>query len=244
MTSACGEAADRPWLAIDTATDTASIGILCNDALLSEEYWTTRRRHTVQLAPRVSRMLEEHGLYPGDLGGIAVAVGPGSYTGLRIGLSLAKGLALGADLDVVGVPTLDVLAAALSPPAMFSRPRLWAVLRAGRGRVVAAEYPPIDRALPEGHPKPALSEVHADWPDPHDLSVWTAAELLERVEPGDLVAGELDAELRPSLVEVGCTVSSPMDCVRRAGWLALLGRSRTSRPDRPSVEDLSPVYSR
>jgi tRNA threonylcarbamoyladenosine biosynthesis protein TsaB len=237
-------AANGPWLAIDTATDAASIGLLLDDDLVSEEVWTTRRRHTQQLAPRVSRLLDDHGLRPSDLGGIAVAIGPGSYTGLRIGLSLAKGLALAGGLDVVGVPTLDVLAAAFQPPDVRNRPTLWAVLRAGRGRIVAAAYPPVAQASPLEPGGMSGPQCREDWPDPRALTVWTADELVERVAPGDWVAGELDNPLRCALLEAGCTVPSVHACVRRAGWLATTGRARASDARRPSVADLTPVYAR
>jgi tRNA threonylcarbamoyladenosine biosynthesis protein TsaB len=212
------------WLAIDTATDSAGIALL-GGGVLAEETWTTRRRHTVQLAPKVARMLAEHQGALAALAGIAVAIGPGSYTGLRVGLAFAKGLALGADLPVVGVPTLDVLAVALSPPHVPRAALLWAVLSAGRGRVVAGAYPPSPAA----------------WPDPSALGVWTAAELVAAARPGDWVAGELSEELRRDLCASGCTVLSAAACVRRAGWLAALGRARVASAP-PSLDALAPVY--
>jgi tRNA threonylcarbamoyladenosine biosynthesis protein TsaB len=262
-TGQAGGSLAGPWLAVDTATDTASIAIQQDDRLLAEESWTTRRRHTVQLAPRVARMLDEHELPPSSLSGIAVAIGPGSYTGLRIGLSLAKGMALGAGIDVVGVPTLDVLAAAFSSPALTARPRLWAVLRAGRGRVVAAAYPEIGSgsvAQRDGAERahgaagatgsadstpPAVGGPSAQlgWPDPAALDVWTVEQLMARVGSGEWVAGEIDRELRLALERAGCFVPPPESSVRRAGWLARLGRERSEDPERPSLDDIAPVYS-
>jgi tRNA threonylcarbamoyladenosine biosynthesis protein TsaB len=215
------------WLAIDTATDTAGIA-LDDGVLLAEELWTTRRRHTEQLAPKVDALFVAHGREMSDLAAIAVAIGPGSYTGLRIGLALAKGLALGTGAIVVGVPTLDVLAAPLSPPHAARDAVLWAVLRAGRGRIVAGRYPPASE----------------DWPDPATLRVQTGAELVAAVRPGDWIAGEIEPDLRSALVEAGARVLAPAACARRAGWLVERGRARRVRHGAPLLGDLTPVYLR
>jgi tRNA threonylcarbamoyladenosine biosynthesis protein TsaB len=198
------------WLALDTATDTASVA-LHDGAVLAESTWTSRRRHTVELAPRVERMVVGHGVSFSDLAGIAVAIGPGSYTGLRISLSLAKGIALSVGTPVVGVPTLDILAASLAEVIRKDGGGdLYAVLRAGRGRIVAARYP----------------QGGGGWPDPSELTVETVAEFAERARGPAWVAGELDAPARELLSSIGLTVLPPEMSVRRAGWLAALGRRR------------------
>lgn len=214
------------WLGLDTATDVASVALVDGAAVLAEQSWVSRRRHTAELAPRVAAALASAGLAVADLGGVAVASGPGSYTGLRIGLALAKGLALGAGLPVVGVPTLDALAAALSPPAVPRSVPLWAVFRAGRTRLVAAPYPP-DEAL---------------WPDPRTLRAVSFEALLAAVRPSDWVAGELTASERAALAGAGLEVLPPAACLRRAGWLAELGRRRLSTAGGAGVAALSPVY--
>ncbi len=212
------------WLAIDTATDTAGIALHDGAAVVAESNWTSRRRHTVELAPAIQHLLRQHGLSVDALAGVVVAIGPGSYTPLRIGLAVAKGLALGVGLPLVGVPTLDVLAVPLSPPIVAREVPLWSVLRAGRGRLVAARYPPDpDR-----------------WPDPTSLQVLTVEELLTVARPPAWVAGELSATVRERLTACGFTVLPPAAGVRRAGWLAEVGRVR------PAVDPatLVPVYLR
>lgn len=227
-----GDTVAEAWLAIDTATDLASVALTTPAGILHERSWHSRRRHTVELAPTVDRMLAREGLAPSGLAGIAVALGPGSYTGLRIGLSLAKGLALGGGSPVLGVPTLDVLAAALAPAVVGPRPPLWAVLQAGRGRVVAARYPagPGESA-----------------PDPRALEVWTVESLVAALEPPCWVAGELDPAARALLAaragaEEGLRVLPPEAGLRRAAWLARLGREALAAQGPADLAALSPIY--
>ena len=228
--------ASGPWLAIDTATDTAGVAICDASRQLASAHWTRRRRHTVELGPTVERLLKLQNLEPAALAGIAVAIGPGSYTGLRIGLSFAKGLAIGIDpaLPLLGVPTLDILAAALSPPHAPRDLPLWVVLQAGRGRVVAACYPAI--ALPEAGPRPSA------WPEPRALEVCTVAELRERIEGPAWVAGELDASARALLEGPGIEVLPPAACLRQAGWLAELGRRGIVDGASAGPDALAPIY--
>ncbi|MBK6769311.1 MAG: tRNA (adenosine(37)-N6)-threonylcarbamoyltransferase complex dimerization subunit type 1 TsaB [Ardenticatenales bacterium] len=228
-----------PWLAIDTATDMAGIAVCHAERVVSERTWSSRRHHTRQLAPAVADALVEAGLGVADLEGIAVAIGPGSYTGLRIGLSLAKGLSLGAaharpggrPVAVIGIPTLDIVAAPLSPPDGARTAPLWAVLEAGRSRVIAARYG--DGAATGG----------SGWPDARTLAVWTIDDLVHRVAPGDWVAGELTAEARAALEGTGARVLPAAAGLRRPGWLAHLGRQQLHLGPPPDVATLSPIYS-
>jgi tRNA threonylcarbamoyladenosine biosynthesis protein TsaB len=217
------------WLAIDTATDQAGVALHDGDKVVAESTWTSRRRHTVELGPKVEGILASAELEVDELAGLAVAIGPGSYTGLRIGLSFAKGLALGSRLPLVPVPTLDIVAAALSSPACEREVPLWAILSAGRGRLVAARY-----GIEPG-----------DWPDPNALQVETVEDLAARAGAPAWVAGELTAECRATLRAVGLTVLPPAACLRRPGWLAELGRLRSgewSTVDPDALAQIVPVY--
>src|SRR3990172_12313249 len=160
-------------LAIDTATRQISLALHDGASVVAESTWSTTNNHTVELAPNTALMLRRAGLEPGHLRGIAVALGPGSYTGLRIGLGLAKGLALANNLPLMGVPTFEILMRAQPPQAE----KVVAVIQAGRGRVTAAVY------HWSGKEWRMQGEARAlDW----------AAPAAESVEPA-VVCGEVDA---------------------------------------------------
>jgi tRNA threonylcarbamoyladenosine biosynthesis protein TsaB len=100
-------------LAIDTALDACAAGVLDTDAgrLVAQESQAMKRGHAEALMPLIARVIREAGIAFADLGRIAVTTGPGSFTGLRVGLSAARGIALAADRPVVGLTTLTAYAA-------------------------------------------------------------------------------------------------------------------------------------
>jgi tRNA threonylcarbamoyladenosine biosynthesis protein TsaB len=214
-------------LAIDTATRMAGLALYdeVQGSILGEELWHSANNHTVEIMPRLVRMLALPGLGPKDLTGLVVSLGPGSFSGLRTGLSLAKGLALAGRLPLVGVPSLEVVA----EPHKGQNLPIWAVLRAGRGRVCAGNY----------------VRHRGRWRrrGPMLLTTWT--ELLERVEEPVLFCGEIDAReaeaIRQRLGEASQLVT-PAAAPRRAGYLAELGWKRLSRGDADDAETLAPIY--
>jgi len=215
-------------LALDTATRLISIALHDGAAVLAESTWQAGAYHTVELAPQVALLLRRGGVEPGQLRGVAVAIGPGSYTGLRIGLGFAKGLSLANVLPLVGVPTFDILMRAQPPRAE----RALALVQAGRGRVSVAPYHWTAR----GFRWTASGEVRVmDWPS-------LAQELSTATTP-IYVVGEIDAAgadlLRPLRGRV--LLASPALGLRRAGFLAELGWERLrSGPD--DANRLAPAY--
>ncbi|MGH2371592.1 MAG: tRNA (adenosine(37)-N6)-threonylcarbamoyltransferase complex dimerization subunit type 1 TsaB, partial [Chloroflexota bacterium] len=123
-------------LALDTSTSVGGVALCRGATVLGEETWLAGGQQTSQVLPAAARLWERAGHTAGDLQVVAVATGPGSFTGLRIGVSLGKGFALALGLALVGVSTLDVIAyqhrQAPSP--------LCAVVGAGRGRCYAGFY--------------------------------------------------------------------------------------------------------
>src|SRR5450631_2810102 len=100
-------------LAIDTALDACSAGVLDTDTakMIALESQAMKRGHAEALMPLIARVIKEAGIAFTELDRIAVTTGPGSFTGLRVGLSAARGIALAADKPVVGLTTLTAYAA-------------------------------------------------------------------------------------------------------------------------------------
>jgi tRNA threonylcarbamoyladenosine biosynthesis protein TsaB len=212
-------------LAIDTATRQLSLALHDGQRIVAEQSWRTAQHHTVELAPQIALMLRRAGLNPDALEGIAVALGPGSYTGLRIGLGLAKGLAFAHKLPLLGVPTFEIL--------MHAQPagteRALAVLPAGRGRViVAAHYWDGGRWEAVG---------------PTQVMEWSA--LAGEIRGPTLICGEWEAATAEQLAAVRglAVLTSPARSLRRAGHLAELAYERWQRGEVADPATLAPLYA-
>jgi tRNA threonylcarbamoyladenosine biosynthesis protein TsaB len=209
-------------LAFDTSTAVASVAVY-DGALRGETTWRAERRHTEQVLPMAIYLLERLGHGPQDLRAVAVATGPGSYTGLRVGLALAKGLAVALRLSIIGVDTLEIVAA---PWAVCGRP-VRAVVDAGRRRYATALYEPVGGALVQREPARGVS----------------LAELVDLARPPLLLAGELDAAARAALGTIpGVALAPPVASVRRAGVLAELAWPRWQRGEGIDPAAVVPYY--
>src|SRR5690606_3281425 len=127
----------RVLLAFDTASQFMSLALHDGRQIGCEATWRTRNNHTVELAPAIRAALASAGASLDDLTALAVAQGPGSFTGLRIGLGVAKGLAQARRLPLVAIPTLEIVAAGVPVQPGC---RLVAVLQVGRGRICAQPF--------------------------------------------------------------------------------------------------------
>jgi tRNA threonylcarbamoyladenosine biosynthesis protein TsaB len=213
-------------LALDSASLRASIAIHDGTTLRAECTWESSNRHTVTLLPRVVQLLASSNLTSQDLTAIGVCIGPGSYTGVRIGVALAKGLASSRKLSLVGVTTLDILAAA---QPQDSRP-LYAIFAAGRRRVGFARY----RWRETG------------WRSETGVQVVSWDELPGRLELPAILVGEIGAPGREALRSLfgRLEIPAPARHLRRAGYLADIAwqRLRDNQVDAPSA--LLPLYAR
>jgi tRNA threonylcarbamoyladenosine biosynthesis protein TsaB len=214
-------------LAIDTATHMAGLALYdpLKGWILGEEMWYSVNNHTVELMPRLVRLLEQQGVAPTDLTGLAVSLGPGSFTGLRIGLGVAKGLAKACPAPMVGIPTLDIVAR----PHMAQRLPIWAILQAGRGRICAGHY----------------IRYRGRWRKQGPYRLTTLLELCEGVAEPSLFCGEIGGEGAEQIQQwlgVESIIATPAASVRRAAYLAELGWERLSRGDHDTAATLSPIY--
>ena len=123
-------------LGLETATLAGGAALIDGDRIVGEYTLNIRVTHSERVMAAVDRLLTDAGWRPSDREGLAVSIGPGSFTGLRIGVSTAKGLALALGLAVVPVPTLDALAAGLPFAALPVCP----ILDARKGEVYASLY--------------------------------------------------------------------------------------------------------
>ncbi len=121
-------------LALDTATAACSVALWCGRALRARRFEAMRRGHAEALMPMVEAAMAETRLAYSDLDLIATTVGPGTFTGLRVGLAAARGLALAADLPIAGVSTLEALAHGIARDRNADR-AVAAALDARRGEV-------------------------------------------------------------------------------------------------------------
>lgn len=148
-------------LMLETATAVCSVGLARNGILLALRETDQGLVHGELLASFIQELFQSTGLRPADLSGVAVSMGPGSYTGLRVGLSTAKGIALGTGVPLIPLSTLQVLGQAL----LRSHPGRWVMpaIDARRQEVYAALYNPVGEEVKPPHPL-VLDQIGAeDW---------------------------------------------------------------------------------
>jgi tRNA threonylcarbamoyladenosine biosynthesis protein TsaB len=217
-------------LAVDTSTSHIGLGLFDGVQVNAEAIWHSQQHHTIELAPALADLMRRAGAQIADVDAIGVAIGPGSFTALRVGLAFVKGLALSRKMAVVGIPTLDIVAA--GQPA--SRLPLVAALQAGRSRIAVARYRPVEQERSDESP----------WVSQGPAEITTADALADSIDKPTLVAGELSAAERQRLTrkKVNILLASPAMCVRRPAVLAQLAwrRWQDGRADDPA--SLAPIY--
>jgi tRNA threonylcarbamoyladenosine biosynthesis protein TsaB len=203
-------------LALDTSTSAASVALFDGQRVVSETTWLAGREHSTRLLLEVEVALERIGRTQQEVTGLVVARGPGSFTGVRVALSLAKGMAAGLAVPLWGVSSLDVLALAAGTVDQPVR----AVLEAGRGRYASGLYNGGVAVEP-----PRLA---------------TLEELIHLIHEETLIIGELTPDARKRLeTESNVRLANAAACLRRAGFLAELGWRMALRgePGEPGLVD-------
>ena len=216
-------------LAVDTSTAQIGLGLFDGVQVVAESVWYSQRHHSVELAPALAELLRRSGCTMRDVEAVGVAIGPGSFTALRVGLAFVKGLALAKKLALVGIPTLQIVAA--GQPA--SKLPLVTVLQAGRSRIAAERFKYVETTL-----------LHMAWKSQGGAEITTVDALADSIEKPTIVAGELTAAERQRLArkKVNILLAAAPLCVRRPSVLAELAwvRWQEGRTDEPA--SLAPIY--
>jgi tRNA threonylcarbamoyladenosine biosynthesis protein TsaB len=212
-------------LAIDTSTAQIGLALYDGTSVPGEMVWQSPLHHTEHLAPALAGLLERVGVGIDSVKALGVAIGPGSFTSLRVGLAFVKGLALARHLPLIGVPTLDIVAASVP----FSTRKLAAVVQAGRGRLAVGWYIPAEGG---------------GWQSDGTALTTTAEELEKTISTPVIICGELTPEERQILARKfkNVTLASPARCVRRPGVLAEIAWTRWLAGKTDAAAALAPIY--
>lgn len=213
-------------LAIDTSSLVLSCALAEEDRIVAE--WTVQKKltHSEQLIPHMDLILKEAGVSKSEITGLAVSIGPGSFTGLRIGLATAKMAAYIWKIPLVGVDTLEALAWNMAGSQAFILP----LMDAQRGNVYTALYG-------------AFSEMWKEAPEgvaPVDEVIAAALK-----HGGPIIAvGECADKYKEKLTGAGILLAPPQNRCARAGSVALAAYQKLKRGETDDPLRLLPNYIR
>jgi len=214
-------------LAVDTATRSCSVAVTENSTVLGEITNISDQTHSIHLLDLVHTVIQDAGLTLSALDGFAVTRGPGSFTGLRIGISSVKGLALGANKPVVGISSLETLAQQMTPTSNLICP----LIDARKGEIYSAAF----RFDTEGLTL-ALEE-----------SVSAPDEMLQNIHGPCIFVGSGAVLYRDFIIDrlgdLACIAPQERHIIQ-ASTVAYLALKRFESGDAGEVADLVPRYIR
>jgi len=214
-------------LAIDTSTDTASVALAQDGEVLAELTWRSGQNHTVELLPQLAHLLNQAKLNLQSTSGIIVAKGPGSFNGLRVGISTAKGLAFSLGIPIVSIGTLEVEAYQHAEIGLPICP----IFNAGRGEIATAMYQRQDN----------------EWRQLATEHITTVEALYSQITTKTIFCGEfipIIASLLRKQLEERAVIPTAAFRLRRASFLAELGLQRLKVGDYDNPATLQPIYLR
>ncbi len=214
-------------LAIDTSTDTASLALVQDNEVLAELTWRCGQNHTTQLLTHLAHLLNQTKLNLQSTNGIIVARGPGSFNGLRVGISTAKGLAFSLGIPIVGISTLETEAYQHAETGLPICP----IFNAGREEITTAMY----------------QKKHNEWRQLTTEHITTVETLCSQITTKTIFCGEfiplIATQLRKHLKQKA-VIPPPATSLRRASFLAELGLKRLKAGDYDNPANLQPLYLR
>ena len=214
-------------VAIDSSTDTASLALVQDGTVLAELTWRCGQNHSTQLLPHLSHLLSQSKLSLQSADCIIVARGPGSYNGLRVGISTAKGLAFSLGISIIGVSTLEVEAYQQAERGLPICP----IFNAGRGEITTARY------QKKGNQWCQLTAEHITTVDILCSQITGKTVFCSEFVPS--IAEQLRKQLKQKAI-----ILSPAAGLRRASFLAELGLKRFKAGDYDNPATLQPLYLR
>lgn len=213
-------------LSIDTSTEFASIALSNHGETLTEFTWRSGQNHSKELLPNINHLLSQSNTAENSIDAIFVAIGPGSFNGIRVGISTAKGLAFSLQIPILGISSLEIEAF----PFAYTGLPICPVHNAGRNEIAAA-----------------LFKHTTHWTRVKQEHITTVETLCQQTKERTLFCGEIPDEtavmIKDKLGELAL-IPGRTTCLRRAGYLAILGFIRLENNDRDNPASLQPLYLR
>jgi tRNA threonylcarbamoyladenosine biosynthesis protein TsaB len=213
-------------LAIDTSTEFAGISLSEKGFPIIELSWHAGQNHTVELLPNIDKVLKQKQVAVQSLTAIFVALGPGSFNGLRVGLSAAKGFVLALDIPIVGISTLEVEAYPFASTGLPICP----IHNAGRGEIATAKY-----------------SQKVNWQCLESEHLTTVEALIDSIKVKTIFCGEIPGPAMENINNsLGKLAIIPDETarLRRPGFLARLAWQRLIDGQKDDPITLQPIYLR
>ena len=255
----------RNMLGIDTSTSALTIAITEQGHVRASERSDAERNHSIKLVPAIQEMLQKHGWTKEQVNGIAVGIGPGSYTGIRIAVTAAKTIAWAWGTPIAGVSSVEALAwsglaaacrSQLLAEAAGSRYLICPMMDARRGQVFTGRFAGQlaelnDSLLLEAWSKPVIPEQLCDREQADGIRLFAdvAAELEAELEQNKqlivLLVGETaqqEERIQEMKERYGARVI-PLSCEMDAAWIARLGEAALAAGQAADVHHIEPNYT-
>jgi len=213
-------------LAIDTSSNLAGIALSQKGEILTQLVWQSAQNHTVELMPNLVHLLQQTKVKLNSVEAIIVAKGPGSFNGLRAGISTAKGLAFSLNIPLLGISTLE----AEAYPFAYTGLLLCPIHKAGREEIAAAFY----------------QQKNNQWHCLEKEHLTTLDALCQRIHQETLFCGEIPPDMTNEIRQkLGKRAIIPQSTkLGRAGFLAMLGWQRLNKGEQDNPVTLQPLYLR
>ena len=216
-------------LGIDTSTMAANVAVLEDDKLICEYTINTKKTHSQKLMPMIENMLKLSDLDIKEIDAIAICVGPGSFTGLRIGMATAKAMAHVNNIPLIGVNSLEILGANMD----LCNRNICSILDAQRNQVYMNKYILKDDKITE------LEEI----------SIKAIDELLEEISSSNedwVLVGEAVYKYKEKIEEISnITIPSPANNITKASTLCFVARDKMLSNDQVyNCYNINPMYIR